>query len=83
MPKLGEFLSLSPDEKSAITLLISLNSNPNPGVDGAPVWPKHTAHGRQYLELGLNTSYIGRGPRLRQCAFWKKYLPQLVATTSK
>lgn len=66
--------------------LIQLYKNlrsPNPGVSGSPTWPKHTAHGRQYLELGLNTTYIGRGPRLRQCAFWKKYLPQLIATTSK
>ena len=46
-----------------------------------PDWPIHTAQGRQYLELGMNTSSIGRGPRLRQCAFWKKYLPQLIAAT--
>jgi len=58
--------------------------NPNPGlIDELPEWPLHTAQGRQYLELGMNTSYIGRGPRLRQCAFWKKYLPQLMAATCK
>uniref|UniRef100_A0A6B2E559 Acetylcholinesterase n=2 Tax=Larroussius TaxID=59268 RepID=A0A6B2E559_9DIPT len=56
--------------------------NPNPGfMPTMPEWPKHSAHGRQYMELGLNTSYLGRGPRLRQCAFWKKYLPQLIAAT--
>uniref|UniRef100_U5EXG0 Carboxylic ester hydrolase n=1 Tax=Corethrella appendiculata TaxID=1370023 RepID=U5EXG0_9DIPT len=54
----------------------------NPNSPNLPDWPKHSAHGRHYLELGLNTTYIGRGPRLRQCAFWKKYLPQLVAATS-
>ncbi|CRK91881.1 CLUMA_CG005501, isoform A [Clunio marinus] len=59
------------------------NGNPNPGlIDELPEWPLHTAQGRQYLELGMNTSFIGRGPRLRQCAFWKKYLPQLMAATS-
>jgi len=64
--------------------LILYYSNPNPGLKtDLPEWPKHTAHGKHYLELGMNTSFIGRGPRLRQCAFWKKYLPQLVASTSK
>ncbi|XP_058822042.1 acetylcholinesterase isoform X1 [Topomyia yanbarensis] len=58
------------------------NPNSNPPTTELPEWPKHTAHGRHYLELGLNTSFVGRGPRLRQCAFWKKYLPQLVAATS-
>uniref|UniRef100_A0A182P2K3 Acetylcholinesterase n=2 Tax=Pyretophorus TaxID=44537 RepID=A0A182P2K3_9DIPT len=58
------------------------NPNPNTPSSEFPEWPKHTAHGRHYLELGLNTSFVGRGPRLRQCAFWKKYLPQLVAATS-
>jgi acetylcholinesterase len=58
--------------------------NPNPGlIDELPQWPLHTAQGRQYIELGMNTSFIGRGPRLRQCAFWKKYLPQLMAATCK
>lgn len=63
-------------------LSLFLKSNPNPGlIDELPDWPIHTATGRQYLELGMNTSSIGRGPRLRQCAFWKKYLPQLIAAT--
>lgn len=58
--------------------------NPNPGlIDELPEWPLHTAQGRQYIELGMNTSFIGRGPRLRQCAFWKKYLPQLMTVTCK
>ncbi|XP_062565163.1 acetylcholinesterase isoform X1 [Armigeres subalbatus] len=58
------------------------NPNTSPPNNEVPEWPKHSAHGRHYLELGLNTSFVGRGPRLRQCAFWKKYLPQLVAATS-
>ncbi|XP_035782837.1 acetylcholinesterase-like isoform X2 [Anopheles albimanus] len=58
------------------------NPNSSPASSDIPEWPKHTAQGRHYLELGMNTSFVGRGPRLRQCAFWKKYLPQLVAATS-
>lgn len=47
-------------------------------------WPVHTEYGREYLELTVNATKavtIGRGPRLKQCAFWKKYLPQLVQAT--
>lgn len=59
-------------------------SNPNPGlIDELPDWPLHTAQSRQYIELSMNSSHIGRGPRLRQCAFWKKYLPELIRQTSK
>lgn len=46
-------------------------------------WPKHTANGREYLELGINTTKTGHGPRMRQCAFWKEYIPQLIAATCK
>lgn len=46
-------------------------------------WPLHTAYGREYLTLSVNTTATGRGPRLKQCAFWKKYLPQLMQVTSK
>lgn len=67
-----------------MTLNKNIFRNPNPGlIDELPEWPLHTAQGRQYIELGMNTSFIGRGPRLRQCAFWKKYLPQLMAATCK
>ncbi|XP_037925135.1 acetylcholinesterase-like [Hermetia illucens] len=57
--------------------------NPNPAPSNRfPEWPKHTAHSRHYMELGLNSSSVGKGPRLRQCAFWKEYLPQLVLSTT-
>ena len=63
---------------------ITLYSNPNPGlIDDLPEWPIHTAQSRQYLELSMNSSHIGHGPRLRQCAFWKKYLPELIRQTSE
>lgn len=38
-------------------------------------WPVHTRYGREYMTLSTNSSLVGRGPRLRQCAFWKKHLP--------
>lgn len=59
-----------------------LYSNPN-GQSTENLWPKHTANEREYFELGMNVSHIGRGPRLRQCAFWKDYLPQLLTSTSE
>jgi hypothetical protein len=60
--------------------------NPSMSEDGtwtATYWPVHTAYGREYLTLDINSTETGRGPRLKQCAFWKKYLPQLIATTCK
>lgn len=61
---------------------VSTFRNPNPGFrNDVPEWPKHTPADRFYLELATNSSEIGRGPRLRQCAFWKKYMPQILATT--
>nr|CAH7718225.1 unnamed protein product [Callosobruchus chinensis] len=54
--------------------------NPSLSPNGAwttTFWPLHTAYGREYLTLDINSTATGRGPRLKQCAFWKKYLPQL------
>ncbi|KAE8737177.1 Acetylcholinesterase 1/Carboxyl/Cholinesterase 57, partial [Frankliniella occidentalis] len=59
--------------------------NPSMSEDGSWTsiyWPVHTAYGREYLTLDTNSTETGRGPRLKQCAFWKKYLPQLIAATS-
>ncbi|NP_001303634.1 acetylcholinesterase-like isoform X1 [Cimex lectularius] len=60
----------------------------NPNLKGnnswtSTYWPQHTAYGREFLTLGINqsSSTTGRGPRVKQCAFWKKYLPQLIAST--
>lgn len=47
------------------------------------MWPKHSELGKHYMELGINTTHIGRGPRLRQCAFWKEYLPTLIQSTCR
>ncbi|XP_039295607.1 acetylcholinesterase [Nilaparvata lugens] len=59
--------------------------NPSVSEDGtwtATYWPVHTAYGREFLTLDVNSTATGRGPRLKQCAFWKKYLPQLLSSTS-
>ncbi|XP_020287286.1 acetylcholinesterase-like isoform X2 [Pseudomyrmex gracilis] len=48
-----------------------------------PYWPPHTVANKEYLTLDINNTEIGSGPRVRQCAFWKKYLPQLLGATSK
>lgn len=45
-------------------------------------WPVHTALGREYLSLAVNSSAVGHGLRVKQCAFWQKYLPQLISATS-
>lgn len=58
---------------------IHIYSNPN-GQQGGE-WPKHTANGREYYELAINKTHIGRGPRLRQCAFWNEYIPQLMTSS--
>lgn len=56
--------------------------SPN-GVWTPTFWPLHTAYGREYLTLDVNSTATERGPRLKQCAFWKKYLPQLQQMTGK
>ncbi|KAJ8961186.1 hypothetical protein NQ318_008869 [Aromia moschata] len=56
------------------------NLSPN-GVRTPAFWPLHTAFGREYLTLDVNSTATGRGPRIKQCAFWKKYLPQLQQLT--
>ncbi|XP_026467181.1 acetylcholinesterase-like [Ctenocephalides felis] len=56
--------------------------DPNPGPGNEPIyWPKHTVEHKEYLTLGVNDSELGKGPRLRQCAFWKQFLPQLIIAT--
>lgn len=60
--------------------------NPSRSPDGSwtqEYWPVHTPYGREYLTFAANHSWVGRGPRLRQCAFWKKYLPSLKTAAGK
>ncbi|KAJ8684458.1 hypothetical protein QAD02_020250 [Eretmocerus hayati] len=59
-------------------------SDPNKGDNGSwekVKWPVHTADSKEYLTLDTNTTAIGHGPRVKQCAFWKKYLPQLLSAS--
>ncbi|XP_037510153.1 acetylcholinesterase isoform X1 [Rhipicephalus sanguineus] len=41
-------------------------------------WPVHTAHGKEYLTLAVNSSLVGYGHRAKYCAFWQQFLPRLV-----
>ncbi|XP_029672946.1 acetylcholinesterase-like [Formica exsecta] len=62
------------------------SGDPNVGDAGgwsSAYWPQHTVANKEYLTLDINSTEIGSGPRVRQCAFWKKYLPQLLGATSK
>merc|ERR1712059_93107 len=40
-------------------------------------WPLHTPLKREILTLHTGPSTILEGHRVRKCAFWKKFLPQL------
>lgn len=60
------------------------NPSQNPGGEPPDVhWPAHTAMHREYLSLDVNSSSVGYGVRVKECAFWQKHLPQLMAATSK
>lgn len=66
------------------TVTNNCDRNPNVGdVESwsAPYWPAHTAAKKEYLTLDTNSSEIGNGPRVKQCTFWKKYLPHLLSAT--
>ena len=85
-PKVGHSASES------FIAIACLFSDPNriPGQHSLDEWPPHTPVGKEYLELNVKfldesdkSTAIGRGPRSKECAFWKEYLPQLVASTSK
>lgn len=41
-------------------------------------WPLHTAYGKEYLTLDVNSSLVGYGHRAKYCAFWQQFLPRLV-----
>lgn len=45
-------------------------------------WPVHTPTGREYLTLATNSTAIGRGPRIKKCAFWKNFIPKLLKLTA-
>lgn len=69
-----------------MNLFFDLFRNPNMGDGGSWTeanWPPHTFEKKEFLTLDINTTEIGYGPRAKQCAFWKMYLPELLAATCK
>ena len=73
---------------SYIPLSSSRDPNRAPGRRSLNEWPMHSPHRKQFLELNVNYLHqadksraIGRGPRAKECAFWKEYLPELVRKT--
>lgn len=72
------------ETRASAYLLFDRYRDPNVGDTGAWTqahWPPHTAANKEYLTLDINNTEVGSGPRVRQCAFWKKYLPQLLGAT--
>jgi len=64
--------------------------NPNKNPDGtfrSDRWPLYTPSKMEYLNLTVESDYekgahrTGSGPRRKQCAFWKSYLPSLMSAT--
>lgn len=56
----------------------------NPSLTGTgrwmdTYWPLHTPLKREILTLHVGPSTILEGHRVRKCAFWKKFLPQLAS----
>lgn len=63
------------------SLSVSARSNPSLSEEGnweRIYWPAHTAHGKEYLTLAVNSSLVGYGHRAKYCAFWQQFLPRLV-----
>lgn len=89
LPRSQSFIAVEAQTNN-LGILMSVSTfvcrNPSLSEDGTwttTYWPLHTPYGREYLTLDVNSSATGRGPRLKQCAFWKKYLPQLISVTCK
>ncbi|KAL5005368.1 hypothetical protein ScPMuIL_018824 [Solemya velum] len=64
------------------------NPNRAPGKLGVKEWPKHTTSGKEFLRLKDKYLHdpdkhnaIGSGHRVKECAFWRYYLPKLIAST--
>ncbi|KAK2719659.1 acetylcholinesterase-like [Artemia franciscana] len=58
--------------------------NPNKSPDSIytrDYWPPYDPVKKEYIFLAPKNNTIGRGLRARQCAFWKKFLPQLMQIT--
>ena len=64
--------------------------NKEPGELPLNEWPVYKKEERKYLRLHPNIVHgyneaisIGIGPKIQECAFWNRYLPNLVQATGK
>lgn len=60
--------------------------NPSLNPDGnweKTYWPAHTAFGKEFLILDVNSTQVGYGHRAKHCAFWKNFLPNLIALSGE
>ena len=60
--------------------LIPLLRNPSLSADltwTEQYWPLHTPMKRETLLLNADKSEVLEGLRVKKCAFWRKFLPQL------
>ena len=64
--------------------------NQVPGIRRVDEWPLYTPTAREYLELNSRflkdtdkSKAVGRGPRIKECAFWDEYIPQLIVASGK
>eukprot|EP00106_Octopus_bimaculoides_P007351 XP_014774793.1 PREDICTED: acetylcholinesterase-like [Octopus bimaculoides] len=70
--------------KPAASRTTSKDPNKNWGEQNLQEWPVHTAAQKEYLYLNADNVHnllTGKGLRAKECAFWKEYLPRLVAAT--
>ena len=80
------------DREVTVSSLCCSNPNLVPGEQASPrdPWPLHTPERREYLELNVRHlgatdrwSAIGTGPRVKECAFWAEYLPDLISSAGQ
>jgi acetylcholinesterase len=68
-------------------VLVQQRRNPNKQSGGVndykelPVWPQYDREQQRYMTMNSQDASIGHGPRRRQCAFWKDYIPPLMVAT--
>ncbi|XP_071798342.1 acetylcholinesterase-like [Asterias amurensis] len=61
--------------------------NPNKADEDDPDgdWPLYTMDSQKYFTLNKSINngdvFIGHGPRAKECAFWREYIPSLVTQT--
>ncbi|VDO31874.1 unnamed protein product, partial [Haemonchus placei] len=72
------------------TCATQADADPNKNEDGTyttDVWPKYNGQLMEYMNMTIESAYpnsrrTGHGPRRKQCAFWKAYLPNLMTAVA-